>query len=123
MIALKPIVHHTVIPTSDANAQGCSVVQPISPIPNNPRNAFSTPKLVSRMYRNISPTTATPSTYGAKNTARKNVRPGNRRLSTTASPSGNVTRNGTDASVKIPVARIPCQNGSAVVDWVSNRSL
>ena len=55
-------------------------------------------------------------------TARKNVRPGKRRLSSTANPSGSTTRKGTEATVKIAVARIPCQNGSDVVDPGVNRS-
>src|SRR5215213_7484775 len=62
------------------------------------------------------PMTATPSTYGAKKTARKNVRPGNFRLSSTARTSGMATRNGTLATVKIAVARIECQNGTNCAD-------
>ena len=47
------------------------------------------------------PMTATPSTYGAKKTARKNVAAGELRLSSIASASGTTTRNGTLSTVKI----------------------
>ena len=68
------------------------------------------------------PTTATPSTNGAKKTARKNVRPGNLRLSRIASSSGSTTRNGTLMTTKMPVAFMPFQNGSNCGDALSNRS-
>ena len=67
--------------------------------------------------------TATPSTNGAKKMARKNVRPGNLRFSRTASPSGMSTRNGTLATVKMAVARMPCQKGSNCTDDGSARSM
>ena len=72
-----------------------------------------TPIVGSSMNRNRRPTTATPRTYGVKKTARKNVRPGNARLSSSATPSGTTSRKGTESTVKIPVARIDFQNGSA----------
>ena len=37
-------------------------------------------------------------------------------------PNGTSTRNGTLATVKIAVARMPFQNGSKVIDVGSNRS-
>ena len=63
-----------------------------------------------------------PSTNGAKMIARNNDRPGKVRLSSRAIPSGTSTRNGTLATTKMAVARIPFQNGSNVIESGSNRS-
>ncbi len=63
-----------------------------------------------------------PRTNGAKIIARKNVRAGNRRFSSSATPSGTTTRNGTLATVKIAVFCIPIQKFSEITDSGSNRS-
>src|SRR5690349_5214942 len=109
MTALKPDVHHTVTPTSDTQAHGVEVTHAVSEgSPNVPRTKLTKPRFASSRNRHSRPMTATPSTYGAKNTARKNVRPGNRRLSMSAIPNGRATRSGTEATVKIAVARTLC---------------
>ena len=60
--------------------------------------------------------TATPSTNGAKNTARTALRPGNFLFRATASASGRAMSSGTLSTVKIAVARIEFQKVSEVVD-------
>src|SRR5215208_6077173 len=124
MMALNPIVHQTVTATREIQAQGWSVIHgTFPPRPIAFSMPFTTPKDGSSMERHIKPMTATPSTYGAKKTARKNVRPGNFRLSSTARTSGTATRNGTLATVKIAVARIECQNGRNCTDEGSNSAV
>jgi hypothetical protein len=123
MTALKPIVHHTVTPTREIQAHGWSVIHGTGGTPNRPSSPFMAPKEGSSRYAHIRPITATPSTYGAKNTARKNVRPGNWRFSSTASPSGMEIRKGTLATVKIAVARMLFQNGRYCTDVGSNSAL
>ena len=81
------------------------------------------PIVGSSMNRKRTPTTATPSTYGVKKTARKNVRPGKARFSRSARPSGRTSRNGTDSTVKMPVASIACQKFAASRPAESNRSV
>src|SRR5215213_6394741 len=123
MIALNPMVHQIVTATREIQAHGCAVIQGTAEMPNRLSKPFTAPKDGSSRYCHISPMTATPNTYGAKKTARKNVRPGNWRFSRTASPSGMVIRKGTLATVKIAVARIECQNGSNCTDSGSNSAV
>ena len=66
--------------------------------------------------------TATPSTNGAKKTARIALRPRNFLLSATASARGSAMSRGTLSTVKMAVARIDDQNGSDVVDPGVKRS-
>src|SRR5699024_3626728 len=114
MTALKPTVHQTVTPTSDTQPAGRDVVQAIeSGSPRLPSRWFTGPTLASSRKCHSTPTTATPSTYGAKYTARKNVRPGNLRFKSSASAKGTATSSGTESTVKIAVTRIPLQNSSA----------
>src|SRR5256885_7547821 len=102
MTALKPDVHHTVTPTSDTHAQGVEVTHAVPDgRPSAPSTWLTKPRLASSRNRQSRPMTATPSTNGAKKTARKNVRPGNDRLSSSAMPSGSTTSSGTEATVKI----------------------
>ena len=53
-----------------------------------------------------------PSTYGAKYTARKNVRPRKRRASSSATARGTTTSTGTVIRVNRPVACMPFQNST-----------
>ncbi len=132
MIVLNPRVHQTVTPTSDTQVHGCAVSHGTgSPAPSacstrsrrvSPSRWLRTPRLGSSTNRNRTPTTATPSTYGRNTTARRNVRPGNLRLSAIASSSGSVSRNGTDATTKTPVAAMPSQNRWNTTLVGSNRS-
>src|SRR4051812_28471067 len=75
----------------------------------------------SSRYRHRMATTATPRTYGAKNTARKRFRPGNFRFITRAIISGTTRSSGTLKTVKMPVARIDCQNAENVIEPGVNR--
>jgi hypothetical protein len=68
------------------------------------------------------PITATPSTYGAKNVARKKLRPRNSRFSIKAMRSGITTSSGTEYSVNLPVASMLFQKGPKVVDPGVTRS-
>src|SRR3954447_5910411 len=106
MTALNPHVHHTVTPTSDTHAHGVAVTHGVSDgRPTSPSRWLTKPRFASSRNRHSRPMTATPSTYGAKYTARKNVRPGNERFSSSAIASGSTTSSGTDSTVKIAVAR------------------
>src|SRR5690349_19085032 len=119
MTALNPHVHHTVTPTSDTHAHGVAVTHGVSV----PRRWLTKPRFASSRNRHSRPTTATPSTYGAKYTARKNVRPGNDRFSSSAIPSGISTSSGTDATVKIAVARTLFHHSSNTSESEVNSSL
>jgi hypothetical protein len=67
--------------------------------------------------------TATPSTYGAKNTARNRFRPGNFLFMVRAMTSGTTSSSGTLKTVKMPVARIACQKLEYVIEPGVNRSV
>ncbi len=119
MTALKPSVHQRVMPTSETQTHGTSVALGIV----CPRYELSRPMLGSRTTRNSTPTTATPSTYGAKNTARKNARPGKERCSSSATPSGQASSSGTLNTVKMPVAVMLCQKSALSREPGENRSM
>src|SRR5215217_102169 len=121
MTALKPSVHHTVTPMRATQASGGEVSQGIeSGSPIAPRYWFTKPMLVSSRKRHSEATTATPSTYGAKYSARKRLRALNFEFISSATASGTASSSGTLKRVKIPVARIPCQKGPAVVESDEN---
>src|SRR3954449_1272200 len=70
---LKPIVHHTVTPARVTHTHGTSTVHGrLSGRPIIPSRWLMMPAWVSRRYFQITLMTATPSTYGAKKTPRKN---------------------------------------------------
>src|SRR3954471_5856480 len=104
------MVHHTVAPISDTHTHGVSVVQGMSPRGRiEPSQWLIGPTFGSSRYCHNTPMTPTPSTNGAKNTARKNERPAKLRLSSSASDSGSATSRGTENTVKIAVAFIAFQ--------------
>src|SRR4051812_33599354 len=111
------MVHHTVAPISDTHTHGVSVVHGMSSRrPMEPSQWLIGPTFGSSRYCHSTPMTPTPRTNGAKNTARKNVRPAKLRLSSSARSSGRPTSSGTEKTVKIAVAFIDFQKSLYTVE-------